>query len=73
MMAKKKDTTPKGGKCPLSIWLEKTLPKQVARIDDEYASSDVVCNYICPVVIGKQEYLPDGRCAIHARLVMLMH
>ncbi|MEW5899054.1 MAG: hypothetical protein AB1652_07780 [Bacillota bacterium] len=66
--------TPSGSRCPLGIWLEKALTEQVARIENEYciAPSIAVCDYICPIVIGRREQLPDGRCAVHARLIMLM-
>lgn len=57
--------------CPLAPVLRQRFDGDLNYVVDAYrvGPSVALCNYVCPAVLGVSRFLPDGSCAVRARLL----
>ena len=57
--------------CPLAPMLRQQFSEELNYIVGTYdvGPSVALCNFICPAVVGRSQTLPDGTCAVRARLL----
>lgn len=57
--------------CPVAQILRVQFAAEIAAAQEEYkvGPSLALCSIVCPTILGHYESLPDGRCAVRARLL----
>jgi hypothetical protein len=71
VIALKTTTIRWNGECPVAQILRVQFAAEIAAAQNARAVglSFALCNVVCPAVMGHRESLPDGQCAVRARLL----